>query len=159
VARKRVLGIADVLRKESVISNLKAKSKPGLIRELAERVAEQYPNLSRDNLVSVLLEREKLCSTAVDEGVAIPHGKISGLSSIIVAFGRSVEGIDFESLDGKPTHLFTLLLAPENSSGIHLKLLARISRIFKNPEFRSRLMGAQTEEELYNIIIEEDARI
>jgi PTS system nitrogen regulatory IIA component len=159
VAQKRALGIADVLRRESVMPNLKAKSKPDLIREFGERVAEQYPNLSRDNLVSVLLEREKLCSTAVDEGVAIPHGKISGLSNIIAAFGRSVEGIDFESLDGKPTHLFILLLAPESSSGIHLKLLARISRIFKNPEFRSRLLDAQTEEELYNVIIEEDARI
>ena len=159
MAQKRVLGIADVLRKESVMLNLKTKAKPDVIRELAELVTEQYPNLSRDNLVSVLLEREKLCSTAVDEGVAIPHGKISGLSNIIAAFGRSVEGIDFESLDGNPTHLFILLLAPESSSGIHLKLLARISRIFKNPEFRSRLMEAQTEEELYSIIIEEDAKI
>jgi nitrogen PTS system EIIA component len=159
VAQKRVLGIADVLRKESVMLNLKTKSKPDVIRELVERVTDQYPNLSRDTLVSVLLERETLCSTAVDEGVAIPHGKISGLSNIIAAFGRSVEGIDFESLDGNPTHLIILLLAPESSSGIHLKLLARISRIFKNPEFRSLLMGAQTEEELYNIIIEEDAKI
>jgi nitrogen PTS system EIIA component len=159
VAQKRVLGIADVLRKESVMLNLKTKSKPDVIRELAERVTDQYPNLNRDSLVSVLLEREKLCSTAVDEGVAIPHGKISGLSNIIAAFGRSAEGIDFESLDGNPTHLFILLLAPENSSGIHLKLLARISRIFKNPEFRSRLMHAKSEEELYNIIIEEDAKI
>jgi len=151
--------IADVLRKESVISDLVSKSKPNVIRELAERVTEQYPNLNKEILVSVLLEREKLCSTAVDEGVAIPHGKISGLSNIIAAFGRSVEGIDFESLDGNPTHLFILLLAPESSSGIHLKLLARISRIFKKPEFRSRLIAAQTEEELYNIIIEEDAKI
>ncbi|MBI4228432.1 MAG: PTS sugar transporter subunit IIA, partial [Deltaproteobacteria bacterium] len=116
--------IADVFRKESVISDLVSKSKPDVIRELAQRVTEQYPNLNRENLVSVLLEREKLCSTAVDEGVAIPHGKISGLSNIIAAFGRSVEGIDFESLDDKPTNLFILLLAPESSSGIHLKLLA-----------------------------------
>lgn len=159
MAQKRALGIADVLRKELAMLNLKAKSKADVIWELAERVTEQYPNLSRDNLVSVLLEREKLCSTAVDEGVAIPHGKISGLSNIIAAFARSVEGIDFESLDGNPTYLFILLLAPESSSGIHLKLLARISRMFKNPDFRSRLMEAQTEDELYNMIIEEDAKI
>ena len=139
--------------------DLKAKSKPDVIRELAELVTEQYPHLSRDNLITVLLERENLCSTAVDQGVAIPHGKISGLSKIIAAFARSVGGIDFESLDGNLTHLFILLLAPENSSGIHLKLLARISRIFKNPEFRSRLLDAQTEDELYNVIIEEDAKI
>lgn len=158
MAQKRVLGIADVLRKELVFSDLKAKSKPDVIRELAERVTDQHPNLSRDNLITVLLERENLCSTAVDKGVAIPHGKISGLSKIIATFARSVEGIDFESLDGNLTHLFILLLAPENSSGIHLKLLARISRIFKNPEFRSRLIDAQSEEELYDEIIQEDAK-
>ncbi len=91
--------------------------------------------------------------------MAIPHGKVSGISNIIAAFGRSVEGVDFDSLDGKPTHLFILLLAPETSSGIHLKLLARISRMFSNPQFRSRLMIAATEEELYHMIIEEDAKI
>ncbi len=159
MAQKRVLGIAEVLTKETVILDLKATSKPAVIKELVERVTDQYPTLNRDSLVSVLLEREKLCSTAVDEGVAIPHGKVSGLSNIIAAFGRSVEGIEFDSLDGKPTHLFILLLAPETSSGIHLKLLARISRIFSNPEFRSRLMDTTTEEELYQMIIEEDAKI
>lgn len=153
------MGLADVLRKESVVSNLKTRSKPDVIRELVERVTDQYRNLSKDRLVSVLLEREKLCSTAVGEGVAIPHGKISGITNIVAAFGRSIEGTEFESLDGNPTYLFILLFAPENNSGMHLKLLARISRIFKNPEFRRRLMGAQTEEELYNMIIEEDAKI
>ena len=159
MAQKRVLGIAEVLTRDTVILDLKATSKPAVIEELVERVTDQYPTLNRDSLVSVLLEREKLCSTAVDEGVAIPHGKVSGLSNIIAAFGRSVEGIDFDSLDGKPTHLFILLLAPETSSGVHLKLLARISRIFSNPEFRSRLMDTTTEEELYQMIIEEDAKI
>ena len=150
--------IVDVLKKESVISNLAAKTKPEVIQELAEQVVLIYPVLNKDNLVSVLIEREKLCSTAVDEGVAIPHGKISGLSNIIVAFGRSKDGIDFESLDGNPTQLFILLLAPENSSGVHLKLLARISRIFKNPDFRSRLIKSDSQEQIYEIIIEEDAK-
>ena len=156
--RKNFLEINDVLKKESVIPNLYSKTKSEVIRELSEKVATIYPNFNRENLISVLLEREKLCSTAVDEGVAIPHGKMSGISSIIVAFGRSIEGIDFESLDGNPTHLFILLIAPENSSGVHLKLLARISRIFKNPDFRSRITKAGSQDEIYELILQEDAK-
>ncbi|MGH7902235.1 MAG: PTS sugar transporter subunit IIA [Thermodesulfobacteriota bacterium] len=150
--------INDVLKKESVIPNLYSKTKSEVIRELSDKVATIYPNFNRENLISVLLEREKLCSTAVDEGVAIPHGKMSGISSIIVAFGRSIEGIDFESLDGNPTHLFILLIAPENSSGVHLKILARISRIFKNPDFRSRITKAGSQDEIYELILQEDAK-
>jgi nitrogen PTS system EIIA component len=150
--------IGDVLKKESVVFNLVSRTKSDVIKELAERVVSQYPSSNKDNLVKVLIERENLCSTAVDEGVAIPHGKISGLSNIIVAFGRSMDGIDFESLDGRPTHLFILVLAPENSSGVHLKLLARISRIFKNPDFRSRILTADSSDQIYNIIVEEDAK-
>lgn len=156
--RKNFLEINDVLKKESVIPNLYSKTKSEVIRELSDKVATIYPNFNRENLISVLLEREKLCSTAVDEGVAIPHGKMSGISSIIVAFGRSIEGIDFESLDGNPTHLFILLIAPENSSGVHLKLLARISRIFKNPDFRSRITKAGSQDEIYELILQEDAK-
>lgn len=156
--RKNSLEINDVLKKESIIPNLYSKTKSEVIRELSEKVATIYPNFNRENLISVLLEREKLCSTAVDEGVAIPHGKMSGISSIIVAFGRSIEGIDFESLDGNPTHLFILLIAPENSSGVHLKLLARISRIFKNPDFRSRITKAASQDEIYELILQEDAK-
>lgn len=152
------MDISDVLKRESIIPNLYSKTKPEVIRELSDRVASNYPSFNKENIISVLLEREKLCSTAVDEGVAIPHGKMSGISNIIVAFGRSIEGIDFESLDGHPTHLFILLIAPENSSGVHLKLLARISRIFKNPDFRSRIIKADSQDEIYDLLLEEDAK-
>jgi PTS system nitrogen regulatory IIA component len=151
--------IVDVLKKESIIPNLRSKTKPEVIEELSLCVSSlPYMNINPDRLVEVLMERERLCSTAVDSGVAIPHGKLSGISSIIAAFGRSREGIDFESLDGNPTHLFILLLAPENSQGAHLKLLARFSRIFKDPQFRSRLMEAKSQDEIYEIIAEEDAK-
>lgn len=150
--------IADVLRKELVIANLQSKNKPDVIEELSTNVSSHsIINISTEKLVEILMEREKLCSTAVDSGVAIPHGKLGGLSSIIAAFGRSKEGIDFESLDGGATHLFILLLAPENSAGAHLKLLARISRIFKDRSFRSRLMEAKSQDEIYEIITQEDA--
>ena len=83
---------------------------------------------------------------------------MSGISNFIITFGKSEQGIDFESLDGKPTHLFILILSPENSSGLHLKLLAKISQIFKIREFRSKLLNAKNSDEIYEIISEEDAK-
>jgi nitrogen PTS system EIIA component len=150
--------LVDVLKKECVILNLNSKNKLEVIKEISDRIASIYTNINVERLVEVLIEREKLCSTAVDAGVAIPHGKLSGLGNIITAFGRSLEGIDFESLDGKPTHFFILLIAPENSAGAHLKLLARISRIFKDSDLRSRIMEAKSQIEIYETIIEEDER-
>ncbi len=150
--------IVDALKKETVIPYLQSKTKPEVIKEISECVASLYSNINAERLIEILMEREKLCSTAVDSGVAIPHGKLSGLSNIIAAFGRSVEGIDFESLDGKSSHFFILLIAPENSSGAHLKLLSRISRLFKDDEFRSRIMEAKSQDEIYEIITEEDER-
>ncbi|MGQ0793507.1 MAG: PTS sugar transporter subunit IIA [Deltaproteobacteria bacterium] len=150
--------IADVLKRELVIANLSSKTKPEVIRELSGLVcALGSPNIDANGLVKILMEREKLCSTAVDSGVAIPHGKLAGLGGIIAAFGRSRDGIDFESLDAGSSHLFILLLAPENSASAHLKLLARISRIFKDGGFRRRLMEASSQDEIYRIITEEDA--
>ncbi|HSE83745.1 MAG TPA: PTS sugar transporter subunit IIA [Thermodesulfobacteriota bacterium] len=148
--------LVDALKKESIIPNLTSRNKVELIRELSERVTSVYPNMNTERVFNVLMEREKLCSTAVDEGVAIPHGKLSGISNVIAAFGRSKEGIDFDSLDGNPTHLFILLLAPENSAGMHIKLLAKISRVFKIRSFRSLLMEAKSRDEIYEIIAEED---
>lgn len=150
--------IIDVLKKESIFSNLNSQNKPDLLRELSELLTSYYPNIDTDTLFDVLLQREKLCSTAVDSGVAIPHCKMSGLSDIIAAFGRSKDGIDFESLDGNPTHLFILLLAPENAAGSHLKLLARISNIFKSPQFRKKLIDAQNRDEIYDLIKGEDEK-
>ena len=151
--------ISDVLERKAIIPKLQSMSKPDVIRELAERISSVYPNIHDDKLIDVLMEREKLCSTAVDSGVAIPHAKLSGISDIIAGFGRSAEGIDFDSLDGKPTHLFILLVAPENSIGAHIQLLARISKIFKNPELRTKLINLESQDEIYDSIIAEDERL
>jgi PTS system nitrogen regulatory IIA component len=152
------MNIVDFLKKEAVIPELRSKNKTELVKELSQLVSSLYPNINTDSLFLVIMEREKLCSTAVDAGVAIPHGKLGGISNIIAAFGRSAKGIDFESLDGNPTHLFILILAPENAAGTHLKLLARISKIFKVADFRSRLMEAKSQDEIYELIAEEDAK-
>ena len=150
--------IADVLEPKSIVSELSSNNKPDIIKEIAENLSSVYPNTSFERLEEVLLEREKLCSTAVDSGVAIPHAKLSGITEIIAGFGRSKEGIEFGSLDRKKTHFFITIITPENSAGSHIKLLARISKIFKNPELRSRLMNCESIEEIYEAITLEDEK-
>ncbi len=151
--------ISDVLERETIIPDLQSRTKPDVIRELAENLAAAHPGINDEKLVEVLMEREKLCSTAVDSGVAIPHAKMTGISDIIAGFGRSVEGIDYDSLDAELTHLFIILVAPETSIGAHIQLLARISKIFRNPDLRAKLMTLETKDEIYDSIIMEDAKL
>src|SRR5215510_11305688 len=150
--------IADILAEPLVVGALKGRAKDEVIEELASVVAEHHPEIDHGRLVAALEDRERLNSTALGEGVAIPHGKLAGVKRVVAAFGRSPGGVDFSSLDGKPTHLFFLLVAPEDSAGAHLKALARISRLLKDEAFRNRLMAAPDAAELYKIIREEDAR-
>ncbi len=150
--------ISEILNKDLLIADLQSKNKKGVLEELAEVLVNQRKLQDLDQVVEVLLDREKLGSTGIGDGIAIPHGKIRGLREVVASFGRSREGVDFESIDQKPTHLFFLLVAPENSAGIHLKALARISRLLKDPSFRRRLMEAEGGEELFRIISEEDAQ-
>jgi PTS system nitrogen regulatory IIA component len=150
--------ISEILSKDLLIPNLQSKDKKAILEELAGVLIAQGKLADRDKVVEVLLQREKLGSTAIGDGIAIPHGKMKGLDGVVISFGRSKEGVDFESIDQKPTHLFFLLMAPENSAGIHLKALARISRLLKDPSFRKRLMDAESREELFDIISEEDAQ-
>ena len=150
--------ISEILNKDLLIPNLQSKNKKGVLEELASVLVGQKKLPDLDRVVEVLLDREKLGSTGIGDGIAIPHGKIKDLGGVVASFGRSREGVDFESIDQKPTHLFFLLVAPENSAGVHLKALARISRLLRDPNFRKRLMEAGNEEELFQIISEEDAQ-
>ena len=148
--------LSDILEKDSIIPELKGEDKKKVIEELAEAIIGSNSSLDKDSLVRVLLERETLGSTGIGDGVAIPHGKFHGVSEPVVSFGRSLKGLDFESMDGKPTHIFFILVTPENSTGLHLKLLARISRLLKNEPFKQKLRQAADREEIYGIIDEED---
>lgn len=150
--------IAEFLSPQAVLADMKSTNKTDVLRELSDSLARVNPSLKVERLIEVLSEREKLGSTGIGEGVAIPHGKLSGLQGLCASFGVSREGVDFEAIDGKPTHLFFTLVAPESSAGIHLKALARISRIFKNPRFREAIRQARTAEEIHRLISEEDAR-
>jgi len=148
--------IAEILSRDRVILELKSIGKQEVIQELTAVLPKE--GLDLDRVVQVLMDRERLGSTGIGDGVAIPHGKLSGLNSLIAAFGRSTKGVEFESLDGHPTHLFFLLVAPEDSAGAHLKALARVSRLFKDGQFRKVLMGAKDVDELYRALLEEDEK-
>jgi nitrogen PTS system EIIA component len=134
--------IRDLLHHDLIIAEIEATDKKGVIREFARAIKSAGRVQDEEDLVRVLLERESLGSTGIGGGVAIPHGKLHAMSDMTVAFGRSRKGVDFESLDAKPVHLFFLLVTPEDRPGEHLRALARISRILKNPALRELLQQA-----------------
>jgi len=146
----------ELLREDFILEDLKAAGKREVLAELAGVFARGKARFDLQEMLHVLLEREKLGSTGIGDGIAIPHGKLAGLEEIMVAFGRSRGGIDFETMDGKPAHLFFLLIAPEESAGQHLKVLAKISRMLKDADFRKRLLEAKGREELCAVLAEKD---
>jgi nitrogen PTS system EIIA component len=150
--------IVDLIRRDMVLSDLAADDKPSVIRELARHLAERTSSVDEDDLSRVLIDREELASTAIGEGVAVPHGKMRRVDGIVACLGRSRRGVDFGSMDGQPTHLFFVMVAPESSTGAHLKALARISRVFKDGQFRRRLLEAPDGDAMYEIIAQEDAK-
>ncbi len=147
---------SDIITEDSIIPDLKARDKEGVLEELAQAICIHAPSVDKSDLVRVLLEREKLGSTGIGEGVAIPHGKISNLNQPMISLGRSKHGLDFDSMDGQPAYLFFLLVAPENSAGLHLKTLAKIAKVLKSKDFRRKLMEAGTREEIYETIVKTD---
>jgi PTS system nitrogen regulatory IIA component len=147
--------ILEVLPKEAIITDIKSKVKNEVIEELVASIST-ITGINRAELIRVLLERERLGSTGIGGGIGIPHGKLKNLESLIMGFGLSRKGVDFESIDNRPTHLFFILLTPENSTGLHLKLLARISRLLKNESFKKKLMKATDSDQVYSIIEEVD---
>jgi PTS system nitrogen regulatory IIA component len=150
--------IVDLIKRDMVVPALEATDKRGILEELAAYMAAHHARIDRGALAKVLIERELLASTAIGEGVAIPHGKLGAVGEIVACLGRARAGVEFDSMDGQPTYLFFVLVAPESSTGAHLKALARISRVFKDPEFRRRLLAAPDAETMYHVVAEEDAK-
>lgn len=149
--------ILDLLALERIRPDLQGSNKRGTLEELAKTLADGPDGLNLQAIMEVLLDRERLGSTGIGDNIAIPHGKLAQLSELKVSFGRSLKGVDFDSMDGKPSHLFFLLLAPVNSAGLHLKALAKISRMLMSQSFRDNLMKAPGAEEIYRLIAERDA--
>jgi len=143
--------IINLLKKEYIINSLEATTKKGVLAEFAEALAGRT-GIKPEKVCAILEEREKLGTTGIGDGVAIPHGKLEEIRDTVVFFGKSEAGIPFNSMDGKPVHLFFILVAPENTNGKHLKVLARISRMLKDEKFRSNLLNAGNIDSLYKII-------
>jgi len=152
--------ITEFLNEDAVTCEVKAENKEGVIRELVSLLVKAGAIKDRDvqRLIRILLDREALGSTGIGQGVAIPHGKCDSVSRLVGAVGVSRPGMNFDSLDGERTHIFFLLVAPEDSAGPHLKALARISRLLKERHFRESLLAAKDERTLIRILREEDQR-
>jgi nitrogen PTS system EIIA component len=150
--------LTDILDESAIVVDLRARDKTEALRILVDAMTQNKPEVDPQKIFQILLEREKLGSTGIGDGIAIPHGKSKEITNIISGFGVSREGIPFDSLDGKPAYLFFVLIAPENSVGTHLKLLARISRMLKNADFRKKLFDVNSQHEIYQIISEEDGK-
>lgn len=148
--------ILDFLGDDTIEINLKATNKKDVIEELVNRLVAAGKVSEKEPVVKTLMEREELGSTGIGNGIAIPHGKSPLLKGVVAAFGRSPRGIDFDSLDGEPVYLFFLLVAPEGEAAIHLKALAKISRLLKDKYFRQGLMKVKSVEEVKRIIQEEE---
>lgn len=149
--------ITEFLSPGDVVADMASRGKEEALAELASRIQQRLPDVDPNELLKILLERERLGSTGIGDGVAIPHGKVKNAKDMVLAFGRSLAGVNFNALDGRPAHLFFLLIAPDQAVGQHLKMLARISRILKDPATRRRLLDAPDSAAIYNVIKEQDS--
>jgi PTS system nitrogen regulatory IIA component len=157
-ALRNYMKICELISEDLIIPELQGKTKKQVLEEMVSLLALKEEGIDAMELLKVLMEREKLGSTGIGNGIAIPHGKLRGISQLVVAFGKSSQGVDFDSMDGKPVHLFFLLVAPENSAGAHLKALARLSRLLKDNSFRKKLIGVSESQSLYRTIVQEDEK-
>jgi PTS system nitrogen regulatory IIA component len=150
--------LLNYLKEEWIVPELNETDKPAVLKELSQVLTKPCKATSSDELVKVLLEREKLGSTGIGEGIAIPHGRLKKLNQFFISFGRSTRGVDFDSIDQKPCQIFFMVMAPENSAVENLNLLGRIVRLLKDSSFKKKLMGAKTRKEIFEIISEEDEK-
>ncbi len=152
--------ITDFLVKDAVIAEMTSIKKEDVLKELVDSLigAGAIEKRHRAKLIDALMTRESLGSTAIGQGIAIPHAKCDCVDKLIAAFGLSKKGVDFDSLDGEPAFIFFLLVAPQDSAGPHLKALARISRLLKDRYFREGLRQTRGKEEIITIIDQEDEK-
>lgn len=133
---------SEFLHPDHILPELSARTKTEVLAELVKPVIAYFPSISLDAVVQILLERERLGSTAIGDGIAIPHGKVEGLDRMVVVVGRSTHGVDFDSVDHKPVHIIALVLAPMSGAGMHLKVLASLARLLRDAGFRQSFLSA-----------------
>lgn len=147
------MDLGDLIRPECVIPSLRAKSKKQALQDLSVKAAE-ITSLDAGLIFETLLQRERLGSTGVGRGVAIPHGRMPGLTRIVAVFARLEEPLPFDAIDGEPVDLVFLLLAPEHAGADHLKALARISRLVRDPMAMEKLRSSRERSALFAVLTE-----
>ncbi|OGR83387.1 MAG: hypothetical protein A2902_03025 [Elusimicrobia bacterium RIFCSPLOWO2_01_FULL_64_13] len=150
------MNLLDFLPDRAIRIDLKSQTKKEVLKDLVEILVEAHHISNPDGILEALLEREELGSTGIGQGIAIPHGKSDSVTEVVAALGISKRGIDFDALDGEPVYLFFMLVAPSNAAGIHLKILAKISRLLKDKFFRQALRESKSPEELTKLIRDEN---
>lgn len=150
--------IAEFLKVEAVTPVLTAANKPDVLKQLSQALSRAWPQVSEERFMRVLEEREKLGSTGMEKGVAIPHGRMAELPTLIACFGVSRAGVDFDARDGRPSQFFFALVAPENSAGLHLKALSRLSRLFRSDQLKDNILAATDAEAVHALLLQEDAK-
>ncbi len=144
--------LSKFTEEELISFDLKGKEKEEIIEELVELASKSKLVRDKDELLKDIIERENLVTTGVGYGVAFPHAKTKAVKGIVIAFGRSDKGIDFDAMDKKPVHLFFLIAAPEDAIGAHLNVMARLSFLMKSEENRDKLMQVKNQGELLAIL-------
>ena len=144
--------LGEYLRQDFLLDDLKARDKSAVLAELLVPLAEVWPDFDMAKAQRVLLDRESLGSTGIGDGVAIPHGKMDSIAEIVILIGRSRVGVEFEAVDHKPCTIFFLVLAPENVAGMHLRILAQISRLLADESFRRSFLDAPDKAGLWNLL-------
>ena len=150
------LNLIDFLPEDSIQTDLKSQTKKEVLKELVQTLTSAHGIKNVAGILDALLEREELGSTGIGQGIAIPHGKSDAIGKVVAAMGISKRGVDFDALDGEPAYIFFMLIAPSNSAGIHLKILAKISRLLKDKFFRQALREAKTPQEALKLIKDEN---
>jgi len=153
------LKIAEILQEQCIVADIKGKTKREIITELVEALAKARLIEDVEAVVNVVMDREKLGSTGIGNGVAVPHGKLKNIKNIMCALGRSQSGVDFDAVDRSPVHIFFLVLAPEDSASLHLKVLSRITKILRDQSLRKKVIKLTTVHDIYTSILEEDEKI
>jgi nitrogen PTS system EIIA component len=147
------VNLTEFLPETAIAVELKGLNKKDILKELVGVLSEAHEIKNSATLLSALQEREELGSTGIGQGIAIPHGKSDSVGKVVAALGISKKGIDFEALDGEPVHIFFMLVAPSNSAGVHLKILAKISRLLKDKFFRQALRESKAHQGRKRILV------
>ena len=150
--------ITDFLKEDCILINMKSREKKGALSELLKLLETNNYIKDSNEILEAILEREKLGSTGIGQGIAVPHAKTDQIENLVGAVGISNSGISFDSLDGEPVNVIFLIIAPTKSIGLHLKALAKIARLLKNRTFRNALRNAKTPSEVIQIIKEDDEK-